>query len=136
VQPALLGRPAGRSRGQALVELALVTPILLLLIIGSLALGALVLQRIQMQHAANETAVAVAQHPSGCSVAGARVGQLLGFAPSSVACSSGGQMITVSLAHAFPVIAPLVPTYVEVSGRAIIRSEPTEETVVDLVEEP
>jgi hypothetical protein len=124
VQHPLLGSPARRTGGQALIEFALITPIFLMMIVGSLALGVLVLQRVQMQHAANETAVAAAQHPSGCSVAGARAGQLLGFGPDWVGCSSGGQMVTVTLSHAFPSILPLIPSTIEASGRAMIRAEP------------
>jgi uncharacterized membrane protein len=117
-----------RYQGQALIEFALITPIFLLLIVGALALGVLVLQRIQMQHAANETAIAAAQHPSGCSIAGSRSAQILGFTPETVECSSGGQLVTIRLVHNFPTIAPLVPTRVVVAGRAVIRSQPVEET--------
>jgi hypothetical protein len=95
------------------------------MIVGALGLGMLVLQRVQMQHAANETAVAAAQHPSGCSVAGARSSQLLGFGPDSVGCASGGQMITVRLIHNFPALLPLIPSRIEVVGRAMVRAEPS-----------
>lgn len=110
-------------RGQALVEFALVTPLFLFIFLGAVAVGMLMLNRLQLQHAANETAVAVAQHPSGCSVASARSAQILGGAPDTVACSSTGQIVTVTLTHEFAAIAPVVPSRVVTTARAIIRHD-------------
>ncbi|MHB8891143.1 MAG: TadE/TadG family type IV pilus assembly protein [Candidatus Limnocylindrales bacterium] len=59
-----------RSRGQALVELALVTPILLLLLLGAVDLGRLFYARITVTNAAREGAMMAADSPTSWSAGG------------------------------------------------------------------
>ena len=55
--------PRSRSRGQALVELALVTPVLLVLLLGAVDLGRLFYARITVTNAAREGAMMAAKEP-------------------------------------------------------------------------
>ena len=55
--------PARRSRGQALVELALVMPIFLLLIAGAIDLGRLFYAYVAIVNASKEGALYGARHP-------------------------------------------------------------------------
>jgi Flp pilus assembly protein TadG len=61
----------GRQRGQALVELALVTPILLLLLLGALDLGRLFYAQITVTNAAREGAMVAALTPGSFSAGAA-----------------------------------------------------------------
>lgn len=112
-------------KGQALVEFALITPILLVLMLGGLSVGLLVLDRIVLTHAAQEAAVWGASHAGDCSGALARVPQVLGRQPDSKVCDRFGQVIEVTLSDDRPVLAPLVPlpTSVTVTARAMVREE-------------
>ena len=56
-------RPASRSRGQALVELALILPVALLLVAAALDLGRLFYSRITVNDAAREGALEAARNP-------------------------------------------------------------------------
>ena len=87
-------------RGQALVEMALATPILLLLLVGVFAVGAASVQRMQLVHAAIEAADAGAREPSQpkrCDTALAALAAVYGRNPQDARCvPSVGNAIEVS----------------------------------------
>lgn len=111
-------------KGQALVELALVTPLILILILGGAGVGFLLLERMVLTHTAQEVAIWAAQNE--CAGALGRVPQILGHEPDVKTCDVQGQMVEVFLRDAAPIVVPLVPlpTSVEVSARALIRDSP------------
>ncbi len=108
-------------RGQALVEFALILPLLLLILLGGIALGLLILHRNQLQQVAYEAAVAAAQQ--NCDVADARARQLFGGQLQTVTCSATGQMVTVTVVNGWPSVVPFLPEQVKVTARAMIRQE-------------
>lgn len=72
-----------RSRGQSLVELALVTPILLLLLLAAIDLGRVFYVKIAVANSAREGAIMAAQDPSSWS--------------SGAACSSSNKVMCAAL---------------------------------------
>ena len=100
-------RHAGTVKAQALVEFAIVLPILLMLVVGCAGLGLLLIGRMQLQAAANEAAVAGAQ--ASCTVALSRVPELLGHTPQEASCDVGGGITAVTLGDPFPVLVPGLP---------------------------
>jgi hypothetical protein len=110
------------SRGQALIEFALVLPILLMLIVGGAGVGLLILNRMILQQAANELAIEASA--TDCSAAMNRTDEVLGYQPDSAACDEQGQLFTVTLSHSWPALIPLLPETVAVQGRALKRADP------------
>ncbi|HXS47577.1 MAG TPA: TadE family protein [Solirubrobacterales bacterium] len=115
-------------RGQALLELALVTPLILLIMLGGIGVGLLVLTRIELQHAAQEAAIAGASN-GGCASALGIVPQVLGYAPDDKECSEAGQLVEVTLSESVAEIAPMIPLprTITVVGRAVVRESPAPE---------
>ena len=112
-------------RGQALVEFAIILPILLMLMLGGAGVGLLILNRMTLQHAAQEAAIAGADQ-GGCSGALGAVPQVLGYEPDSKACEERGQLVEVTLTQSVARIAPIaLPAEVTVVARAIVRPEPS-----------
>ena len=72
-----------RSRGQALVELALVTPVLMVLLLGAVDLGRLFYAQITVTNAAREGAMMAAKEPTSWS--------------PGVACSSSNKVMCAAL---------------------------------------
>ena len=128
---AVRARLPPRSRGQAIVELALVVPILLLLMAAALDLGRLFYSRITVENAAREGAIEASIDPasftsgSGCNAATNRVmcrvvnetqSSFVTVAPSDVAlacnpsdCATGiGSTVTVTVTGHFSLITPIL----------------------------
>lgn len=109
-------------KGQALVEMALVTPILLFILLGGLALGIMLLERMELTHAAQEGAVAGAMNPGdSCGRALAVAKQI--HAAHEASCAVQGQYIEVSLSRDLPLIVPFFANSVSISvtERAVLR---------------
>src|SRR4029078_9375399 len=60
----LAGRRASRSRGQAIVELALILPIFLILLASAMDLGRLFYSQISVNDAAREAALEASRNPT------------------------------------------------------------------------
>ena len=124
-----LGRGSSRSRGQALVELALVTPILLLLLLGAIDLGRLFYAQITVANAAREGAMIAASNPTSftagapcsagnrvmCAATGEATGSFVTVAPADVAlacdpncATSNGNRVTVTVTGHFQVLTPII----------------------------
>jgi hypothetical protein len=106
-------------RGQALIEFALVLPLLLAIVVGGMAVGILLIHRSEMLHAAQELATDAAA--TTCEAAMNKADSLLGYQPESADCDLTGHVVTVSLAHGFPALVPFLPDTVTVTARAIHR---------------
>lgn len=105
--------------GQALVEFALILPIFLLLILGGVGVHLLLLHRQELQAAAYETAFAVADAEGDCSIAEARMRQLLD-APVELVCSPG-EIVTIEATGTYAAILPMLPERIHVTARAVRR---------------
>lgn len=92
-----------------MVEMALVTPILLLLILGMVQAGFGMLTSLQLHHAAQQGALA------GCADAAVTVEAVYGSVPDGVECEQLGDLVEVRLSDAAPMIGPF--------GRWVIRAE-------------
>lgn len=114
------------ERGQAMVEAALVLPLLLLVAVGVIGTGLVLRQGLVLQHVANEAAVAGAQQ--SCSVVPARAAKLLGRSIETT-CSATGQQVTVTVIEPTAFVSRLFPDWsltIGATGRATIRdAEPT-----------
>lgn len=121
------------SRGQALVELALVTPILVLLFAAALDLGRIFYSDITITNAAREGALEASKNPTSwqantaCSKATNRVmcrvvneasGSFVTVVPADVAmactpsCTAAlGNTVTVSVAGRFSLITPILAAF-------------------------
>jgi len=119
-----------RARGQSLVELALVTPVLLLLLLGAIDLGRLFYAQITVTNAAREGAMVAALTPTSFSAGGAcdassnavtcaatREGQggFVTVTPADVAMAcnpacakSYGTTVTVTVTGHFQLLTPLL----------------------------
>lgn len=111
-------------RAQALVEVALVTPLLLLLFLGALGLGIMLIDRVELQHAAQEGAVMGATSTGEpCTDALAAAAAVLGRPAASQGCSVTDTTVTVSLHDELtlpvPIFGPSVS--VDVAERGMIR---------------
>ena len=107
-------RPAREMRrsgvGQALVEAALVTPLLLLIILGGAQIGLLILAEMRLTHAVMEGVVAGASEPvvsQRCDTAITATEQVLGHSPTSMQCSGPGNLITLRASEEIALIVPL-----------------------------
>jgi Flp pilus assembly protein TadG len=130
--PSARGRPRrdDRSRGQSLVELALVTPILLLLLLGAVDLGRLFYAQITVTNAAREGAMVAALTPTSfaagaacdtatnavtCAATREGQGGFVSVAPADVAmaCTPSctktyGTTITVTVTGHFQLLTPIM----------------------------
>lgn len=124
--------PDDEPRGQALVEFALVLPLLLLLVIGAIWFSLLMLQTSRMDHAAREGAVAGATAEEGidrCDRAIEASTAVLEAPGVSRECVIDGELVTVTLSGSLPVPPPLDALHdgdIEVDASAIIRPTPSE----------
>ncbi len=120
---ALRARPRSpsRSRGQSLVELALVLPILLLLVAGALDLGRVFFASVTVTNAAREGAMQAAKTPTDTAAIRTRAqfeaqnsGVTIAPADVTASCSlsgcprQAGSTVTVSVTGTFSLITPLL----------------------------
>ena len=105
------------TRGQALAEFALVLPFLLLIIVGGLHLGLMVVDRMRVIHAAQQTAIRAAA--TDCSTAEVVAERIFGGTLNLVQCTEQGQEVTVRIVHSFPALVPWLPDSVIATERAI-----------------
>jgi hypothetical protein len=111
-QPGHLPKEPGKwhrrdRRGQALVEFAIVTPLLLAIMLGGFAIGLMLLDRMQLTHAAQEGAVAgAANSGDSCGVAISTARKIFGRSFSAEACATQGQLLELSLSHQLPIVVP------------------------------
>ena len=101
-------------RGQALVEMALITPILLLLVLGVFQVGLAMLTQMELQHAAQQAATTGA-----CDVAVDTVPLIYGSVPDSVECTEPDGIIRITVTDAAPIIGPWGVWNIEATGRAV-----------------
>lgn len=94
------------DRGQALVEAALILPILLLVILGGLALGLVQIQRQQLTHAAQQgSALAATVSPDPCPTAITKTLAALGR-EVAVTCTGDTEWIDLTLTEPLPMPYP------------------------------
>jgi Flp pilus assembly protein TadG len=111
-------------RGQALLEAALVLPILLFVFLGGISIGLIVLDKYELQHAATEGAIVGASSPSErCANAKEAAIRVLGRRPSSISCVSRARIIELTVAENLPIFVPVLPNPfpIRVTARAAIR---------------
>jgi uncharacterized membrane protein len=113
-------------RGQALVEFALVLPLLLMLSLGGVTVGLLLLDRYELQHAASEGAIegASTHGPRAeCRDATAAAIRVLGRRPDEIGCTARGRLVELHLAERLPLLIPFVGDSwrVSVIARALVR---------------
>jgi Flp pilus assembly protein TadG len=104
--------------GQALVEFALILPLLLMLSLGGVSVGLLLLDRYELQHAATEGAIAGADNrgasdsnPSRaerCRDAIGTATRILGRRPMEASCTARSRMVELHLAENLPLLIPFV----------------------------
>jgi Flp pilus assembly protein TadG len=99
-------------RGQALVEFALVTPLLLLIMLGGVQVGLGVIHLMRLEHAVMEGVIAGAseEQPSQrCDVAELVTIKVLRHVPTSMQCSltNPGNLLTIEAHDDLTLIVPL-----------------------------
>src|SRR6188508_1917692 len=137
----LAGRRASRSRGQAIVELALILPVFLILLASALDLGRVFYAQISVNDAAREAALEASQNPTSfipntactsankednrvmCRATNEARGSFVSIAPADVAmeCSTTplpcpaapamGQTVSVTVTGHFRLITPLLAVF-------------------------
>lgn len=106
------------ARAQALIEFALILPILLFLVLGTFQVALMAMLREELGHAAREAAI------GGCVTAEATVQQVLGRMPEQFSCSTA-EVVIVELADPAAQVAPFFGDItVKVTGRAVVRETP------------
>ncbi len=105
-------------KGQVLVEFAAVTPILLLLILGVFQVGLALLTSLELQHAAQQAAIA-----GDCPTALETVSLIYGSIPDDAECAESGGILRVTVTDAAPIIGPWGVWNIEAIGRAVAPEE-------------
>jgi Flp pilus assembly protein TadG len=108
--------------GQAVVEMALVTPILLLLIVGVFQVGLALLTSLQLTHAATQGATAGANDPAvpqRCDTAIATAETIYAGSIDDAQCSQPGNVVVLTLTDAAPMVSPFGPWTVGATARAV-----------------
>jgi hypothetical protein len=105
-------------RGQAMVEFALILPLLLMLSLGGVTVGLLLLDRYELQHAATEGAISGAgirgasnsepTRAERCRDAVSTAARILGRRPMEAGCEARGGMVELHLAESLPLLIPFV----------------------------
>ncbi|HET8784376.1 MAG TPA: TadE/TadG family type IV pilus assembly protein [Candidatus Limnocylindrales bacterium] len=145
IRPAarLASRPRRRSRGQALVELALVTPVAVALLAAGIDLGRLFYSRIAIVNAAREGALEASIHPTSfaagqpcnktsnrvvCRVINETTGSFVSVSPSDIAmaCTPGcgntlGNTVSVTVTGHFTLLTPILAIFT--GGTSVTFSE-------------
>lgn len=107
---------------QALVEFALILPIMLGLVMATLWLALFLVYRTQLQHVAQETVIAVAF--DDCNAAAAAAAHVLGHAPDDLVCKITGNVAHLTVRESWPQLMPFLPSSLTAEARAIVRPTP------------
>lgn len=102
------------GRGQALVEFALVLPLLLLVILGAAQLGLALIVRLELAHAAIEGSRAI-----DCDAALAVVVEVYGRTPTRLGCRADERLLTVDAAVDVPLLIGVGHWRVAVTERSV-----------------
>jgi hypothetical protein len=110
-------------KGQALVEMAMMMPILLVLILGIAWVGMAQLMALRLAHAAAEGAIAGAVNPGdSCGEAVARARQVYALPLDDATCDVTGQVIEVRLTDTLHFWTPWAATFtLDRAERAVLR---------------
>jgi TadE-like protein len=102
------GGARGDERGQAVVELALVLPVVLLFVLGVLQVAVVARDQLAVEFVAREAARAasVSADPSGAATAAAN--RVTNLAPISVSVSAAGDLVRVRVRYVNPTDVALV----------------------------
>jgi Flp pilus assembly protein TadG len=98
-----------RGWGQALVEFAIVAPLLLFILVGGLGLGLALVDRYELQHAVTQGAIAgAAEHNPRrqCDEALRVERAILGRRPAGEACRTAARLLVVSADDPLPLPIP------------------------------
>jgi Flp pilus assembly protein TadG len=107
--------------GQAIVEMALVTPILLLLIVGVFQVGLALLTSLQLTHAAQQGVTAGANDPAvpqQCATAISTAEAVYSGALDDAQCTPG-DTLSLTLTDTVPMVSPFGPWTLDVTARAV-----------------
>ena len=109
-----------------MVEFALILPLLLTLLLGGATVGILLIDKMQLTHAAIEGADSGASFPSArqrCPKALSTAAAVLGRTTAEASCRSRGGLVEVSLGDKLPLLVPFVGDswWVRVTERSSIR---------------
>lgn len=120
---AIRRRHQQRSRGQALVETALILPILLILVMGVIDIGRVIFAHVQLQEATHEGAMYGAYMPTPTSGVQSRVtnssdADWVSGATVTVSCTTSPApgRVTVSSTYNLTLLTPIVPDLLGVSA--------------------
>jgi Flp pilus assembly protein TadG len=105
-----------------MVEMALITPILLLLILGVFQVGFGLLTSMRLTHAANQGATAGANEtavPRRCNTAISTAETVYSGELDSTECSQPGNVVTLTLTDTVPAVSPFGPWTLDVTARAV-----------------
>ena len=105
-----------------MIEFALVTPILLLMILGLFQMGLGLLVNMQLVHAANQGAVAGANEPAvpqRCATAIATAETVYGGELDDAQCVQPGNLVTLTLTDTVRAVSPFGPWVVNATARAV-----------------
>ena len=112
-----------RSRGQALVETALILPILLILVMGVIDIGRVIFAHVQLQEATHEGALYGAYNPNPTSAVQARVtnssdADWVSGATVTVTCTTSPApgRVTVSSTYNLTLLTPIIPDLLGVAA--------------------
>jgi hypothetical protein len=111
--------PWRKPRGQALVEFAIVTPLLLVMLLGTLTVGLWMVWLGQLSHAAIEGAKAGAANPgNSCGMAVTVARQVYPWSLETAVCEVRGQFVELELTDLLPITSPMWPDGVTVRSSA------------------
>jgi len=111
-------------RGQALVEFALVLPLMLLIILGGMSLGFVFLDRMRLEHATMEAAIAGASvEEDRCEVAEEIIAAFYRAVPDEFQCSEDEERVQINASHRLPLLIPFAGDVltIEVTESAVVR---------------
>jgi Flp pilus assembly protein TadG len=108
--------------GQAVVEFALILPILLVLILGTIQVGLALTVRMQVVYAAQQGAVTGANDPAvpqRCDTAITTAQTVYIGDLDDAQCTQPGNVVTLVLSDTVPMVSPFGPWVVRVSAKAV-----------------